>query len=116
MEEIKLLSKICHPNVTTIMGAVIGGKSEPTMVMELMHHGSLYNVLCNETIPLEVETTMSILQDISQGMRFLHSASPQIIHGDMKFQNVLIDNRFCAKVANFGLSPKKPTQVTGTPY
>ena len=59
-----------------------------------MDHGSLYDVLHNETIPLEAETALSILQDISQGMRFLHAASPhQIIHGDLKAQNILVDSR-----------------------
>lgn len=59
---------------------------------------------------------LPILRDISQGMRFLHSADPQVIHGDLKAQNILVDGRFRAKVADFGLSQKQKIGGTGTPY
>ena len=32
---------------------------------------------------LEGELLLPILQDISQGVRFLHAADPQVIHGDL---------------------------------
>ena len=32
----RLLSKLRHPNITTVMGAVIDGGGEPLLVMELM--------------------------------------------------------------------------------
>jgi len=98
------------------MGGVINKNEEPMLVMELMDHGSLYDVIHNETMVLEGEIILQILQDISQGVRFLHAASPQVIHGDMKAANVLVDSRFRAKVADFGLSQKRQIGSTGTPY
>ena len=59
---------------------------------------------------------LPILQDISQGMRFLHTAYPLIVHGDLKAGNVLLDSHFRAKVADFGLSHKKRLGATGTPF
>lgn len=85
------------------------------LVMEYMDHGSLYDLLHNETMFLESELLLPILRDISQGMRFLHSATPQVIHGDLKAQNILVDSKFRAKVADFGLSQKKHVGATGTP-
>ena len=64
-----------------------------------MEHRSLYDLLHNETMVIEGEFIVSILRDISQGMRFLHVATPQIIHGDLKAQNILVDRKFRAKVA-----------------
>ena len=84
MAEMRDLSQLRHPCITTVMGAVVTG--EPMLVMELMHHGSLYDMLHNETIPIEGELLLPILRDITHGIRFLHAATPQIIHGDLKTQ------------------------------
>lgn len=51
---------------------------------EYMEHGSLYDLLHNETMVIDGELLVPILQDISQGLRFLHSADPQVLHGDLK--------------------------------
>lgn len=109
MAEMRLLSKLRHPAITTTMGAVLG--REPMLVMELMHHGSLYDLLHNETVGLDPEMVLPLLLDISQGIRFLHSSD--VIHGDLKAANVLVDSRFRAKVSDFGGSAKKGR--TGTP-
>lgn len=97
------------------MGAVISD-SDPLLVMECMDHGSLYDLLHNQTIAIEGEMVLPILRDISQGLRFLHAAVPKVVHGDMKAQNILVDSKFRAKVADFGLSQKKEVGAAGTPY
>lgn len=113
--EMRHLSKLRHPCITTVMGAVIWKREEPMLVMEYMDHGSLYDLLHNETLVVEGELVLPILRDIAQGVRFLHAASPKVIHGDLKAQNVLVDSKFRAKVADFGLSQKKKVGATGTP-
>lgn len=115
LDEMRQLSKLRHPCVTTIMGAVVD-KGEPMMVMEYMDHGSLYNLLHNETVVLENEMLLNFLRDVSQGIRFLHSAIPQVIHGDLKAANILVDRRFRAKVADFGLAQNRKLGGTGTPF
>jgi len=47
-------------------------------------------------------------------MRFLHAASPKVIHGDLKALNVLVDSKFHAKICDLGMS-KKHRGATGTP-
>ena len=54
------------------------------LIMEFMEYGSLYDILHNETMPIDSELLLPILRDISQGMRFLHAAEPPVIHGDLK--------------------------------
>ena len=72
--------------MTTVMGAVVDGPNvEPMLVMEFMEHGSLYDMLHNETFAIEAELLLPILSDISQGMRFLHSAAPPVVHGKLQF-------------------------------
>eukprot|EP00980_Cylindrotheca_fusiformis_P023027 scaffold10066_cov100-Cylindrotheca_fusiformis.AAC.4 len=79
---------------------------------------------------IESNLLLHILQDVSQGLRFLHSSIPQVIHCDIKSvriedfgeissasANVLVDSRFRAKVADFGLSHDKYVNgITGTAY
>eukprot|EP00980_Cylindrotheca_fusiformis_P006884 scaffold1442_cov128-Cylindrotheca_fusiformis.AAC.5 len=116
-KEMRVLSKIRHSCIATIMGAVLERGSEPMLVMEYMDHGSLYDMLHNETMHIERNLLLHILQDVSQGMRFLHSSIPQVIHCDIKSANVLVDSRFRAKVADFGLSQDKDIAgITGTAY
>uniref|UniRef100_A0A7S1Y4G3 Guanylate cyclase n=1 Tax=Grammatophora oceanica TaxID=210454 RepID=A0A7S1Y4G3_9STRA len=113
--EMRHLSKLRHPCITTVMGAVIERGAEPMLIMEYMDHGSLYDLLHNESMLMDGELVWPILRDIAQGVRFLHAATPQVIHGDLKAQNVLVDSKFRAKVADFGLSQKKSVGATGTP-
>ena len=61
------------------------------------------------------ELFLPLLRDITQGVRFLHSCDPAAIHGDLKAANILVDSRFRAKVADFGML-KKRAGATGTPY
>ena len=77
------------------------------LVMEYMDRGSLYDLLHNQTLEIEGDIVLPILRDIAQGVRFLHAAEPKVIHGDLKAQNILVDNKFRAKVADFGSSQKK---------
>jgi serine/threonine protein kinase len=114
--EMRHLSKLRHPCITTVMGAVVCLKEEPMLVMEYMDNGSLQDILHNETMILEGELVLPILRDITCGVRFLHSACPPIIHGDLKAQNVLVDSKFRAKVSDFGLTLKKGVGATGTPF
>jgi guanylate cyclase len=118
LSEIRLLSKIRHPCITTVMGAVIQkrGTTGPLLIMEFMEFGSLHDLLHNESMPFEIEVMIPVLRDVSQGMRFLHSAETPIIHADLKSANVLVDSNFRGKVADFGLSQKQKMGSVGTPF
>lgn len=116
VQEMRTLSKLRHPCITTVMGAVIENGAEPMLIMEFMEHGSLYDMLHNDTIQVEGELVLPILRDIAQGLRFLHAATPVVVHGDLKAQNVLVDSKFRAKVADFGLTQKRAVGATGTPF
>eukprot|EP00977_Amphora_coffeiformis_P007218 scaffold1569_cov171-Amphora_coffeaeformis.AAC.4 len=118
IREIRVLSRLRHPFITTIMGAILEKNREPMLVMEYMEKGSLYDILHNMTTVLDKDLQLRILQDIVQGVRFLHSAEPAVIHGDLKAKNILINKNFQAKVSDFGLSHRKMRKggVCGTEY
>lgn len=87
------------------------------LVMEYLEYGSLAEgLLQNETIYLTGEIIVQIARDVVQGLRYLHSTNPPILHGDLKAKNILVDARFRAKLCDFGLSTKKKKSISGTPY
>jgi len=115
IDEMRLLSTLRHPNICTVMGSVTLG-SDPMLIMEYMQMGSLFSLLHNKTVPISGELILPILKDVAKGLRFLHSASPPVVHSDLKCANILVDSRLHAKVADFGLSQKKEVGAAGTPY
>ena len=84
------------------------------LATEYMDHGSLSDLVKNESMIIDGDILLPILRDIAQGCRFLHAANPQVVHGDLKAANILVDSKFRAKVADFGLSQKKKVGATGT--
>jgi serine/threonine protein kinase len=106
--DLRLLVGIRHPCVVTVMGVarlrVGGGRPELCLVMELMALGSLRDLLANRMCPLYGETALGFLRSIAQGMRFLHAASPPMLHGDLASHNVLVDQGFNAKLADIQLA------------
>ena len=92
------------------MGAVVSAYEDPLLIMEVMDYGSLSDMLQNGTLLLEAEIILPMLQDITSGCRFLHATD--VVHGDLKAANILVDSKFRAKVSDFGLRHKKG----GAPY
>uniref|UniRef100_A0A7S1YFW9 Guanylate cyclase n=2 Tax=Grammatophora oceanica TaxID=210454 RepID=A0A7S1YFW9_9STRA len=115
--EMRQLAKLRHPNITTIIGAVVH-EQEPLLIMEYMENGSLYDAIRNDTIDLNTqEDILTIAQDIAHGLHFLHSSD--LLHGDLKCKNILLDSNYRAKLSDFGLScSSKSLDGTprGTPY
>jgi serine/threonine protein kinase len=118
LAEMRVLIKLRHPNITTIMGAVVNDVEFPWLVMEYMQKGSLLSLLKSEDVHLDNKHLIKLAADIVHGMRFLHASSPPIIHGDLKCANVLVDSAFHAKVTDFGYAKqmKQPGKVVGSPF
>lgn len=63
--------------------------------------------------PLNFPMRLRIALGSSRGILYLHSeADPPIYHRDIKASNILLDSKFVAKVADFGLSRLAPVPET----
>eukprot|EP00002_Diphylleia_rotans_P016595 TRINITY_DN322_c0_g1_i1.p1 TRINITY_DN322_c0_g1~~TRINITY_DN322_c0_g1_i1.p1 ORF type:complete len:2502 (+),score=409.05 TRINITY_DN322_c0_g1_i1:87-7592(+) len=102
-KEITLMVELRHPNIVLYMGACITARST-CLVCEFMVHGSLYDVLHNESMVIPYQQRVAFMLDIAKGMQYLHTAKPPIIHRDLKSHNVLVDERFRLKVSDFGIT------------
>merc|ERR1711977_259092 len=106
--EIRLLMKLRHPNIVTIMGVSKDGEANDyVLVMERMSRGSLIDCLTNPTSHMDHETMLGIMRDIAAGMAYLHNLKPAVMHNDLRDANILIDDSFAAKISDFGLSGRR---------
>jgi serine/threonine protein kinase len=81
------------------------------LVYEYMSNGSLDRWLFrrpydNNPLPfLDWRKRYKIIHDMARGLAFLHDKSKdRILHLDVKPQNILLDENFGAKLADFGLA------------
>eukprot|EP00045_Choanoeca_perplexa_P014587 m.173036 g.173036 ORF g.173036 m.173036 type:complete len:549 (-) comp16727_c0_seq7:47-1693(-) len=109
--EMRILSKLRHPNICQCFGAVLVKGIEPMMVMEHMSLGSLHSLVHNDTLQLEGDVIFNFITDLVSGMHFLHAHKPALVHADLKSQNCLVDNLYRLKVADFGLSTTNQESV-----
>jgi len=108
MVEMKLMSKLKHPNIVLFLGAAIVNPNL-AIVLEFMPGGSLYRAIHrrrrNHLGSFPLLKTLWIAYGISKGMEYLHAQYPVIIHRDLKSPNILLGtNVHEVKVTDFGLS------------
>lgn len=72
---------------------------------EYMANGSLKDHLHSSGSPLSWQTRMQIAIDVANALEYLHFyCDPPLCHRDIKSSNILLDENFVAKVADFGLA------------
>ncbi|KAA8517566.1 hypothetical protein F0562_017804 [Nyssa sinensis] len=109
LTEIEMLSRLHHINLVSLVG-YCDEKGEQMLVYEFMPNGTLQNWLSaksKETLNFGVRLCIAL--GSAKGILYLHTeAHPPIFHRDIKSSNILLDSKFTAKVADFGLSRLAP--------
>ena len=101
--EIAIHRSLQHPNIVAFIHASTHHQKF-YIVLELMTGGTLSSLLYNKTIPLTQEISKSIIGNILAGLDYLHGLD--ILHRDIKSQNVLLNSEMLAKISDFGLAIK----------
>ena len=82
-------SELTHPNIVHFMGVYYpSGQLLPAMVMELMDES--LTIYAEKKPKVGLKRNLSILHDVAEGLSYLHSQSPPIIHRDLTPNNVLL--------------------------
>ena len=85
------------------------------LVYELMPNGTLSHFLFKEGKKPTWLQRAELALEIVRGLHYLHEeCEAQIIHCDMKHENVLLDVKYSAKIADFGLSKLLNKEQTRT--
>ncbi|KAF5372308.1 hypothetical protein D9615_009223 [Tricholomella constricta] len=100
--EVYVWHRLEHPNIVKLFGTSYHMSGRPSMVMQWYQNGSATDYL-RERGDTELDRTYLVF-DIAQGLHYLHTLVPPIVHGDLKGNNVLITDEGRAVISDFGLS------------
>jgi serine/threonine protein kinase len=108
--EVATLMRLRHPNLVLLMGICL--ERELSIVTEYCGGDTVFNLLHEKRlVPLSWTQKMKIARDVAQGMAYLHSCNPPIIHRDLKSLNLLLmqpvqnsNDLIHVKITDFGVS------------
>ncbi|KIO17062.1 hypothetical protein M407DRAFT_85323 [Tulasnella calospora MUT 4182] len=110
IREAEMLAELDHSNIVELEGFIENvSQSTIWLVFPWADYGSLKDFIDLEE--WEVPERISLINDVAQGVAYLHSRDPPICHGDLKSLNVLVNQNRCAAITDFGSAPPQVNAV-----
>ncbi|CAN0902020.1 G-type lectin S-receptor-like serine/threonine-protein kinase RLK1 [Linum grandiflorum] len=102
--EVTVIGQTHHRNLVRLIGYCEEGKDRQLLVYEFLSNGTLADYLFREVKP-SWGKRIQIALGIARGILYLHEeCTTQVIHCDIKPQNILLDDHHTARISDFGLA------------
>jgi serine/threonine protein kinase len=111
--EMAFLSELHHPNIVLFIGACVK-RPNLCIVTEFVKHGALRELIADTSLRLPWPRRLKLLRSAAVGLAYLHTREPAIVHRDVKPSNLLVDDEWNVKVADFGFARIKEDNATMT--
>jgi len=100
VNEASFMAKLNHPNICTVYDAGITETGLHYTVMEFLDGAEISTYFDNETVPLN--NKLANFSTLCDAVNYAHQM--QVIHGDLKPENIILTNEQQVKVLDFGIS------------
>ncbi|EDR03980.1 uncharacterized protein LACBIDRAFT_306303 [Laccaria bicolor S238N-H82] len=103
--EVYVWNRLVHHNIARFYGISFRLGGRPSIVMQWYQNGTVPDYIDTQLRVNGVEVDrLSLVRDIAQGLGYLHSLVPPVVHGDLKGNNTLVNDDGHAMLTDFGLA------------
>ncbi|KAG2134523.1 kinase-like domain-containing protein [Suillus clintonianus] len=113
LDDFHARKQLRHKNILPLLGFSHEFGLLPAMVSPWIHNGSLTTYLAHNFIDLTIDSKLRILRQVAGAIGYLHSKG--VVHGDLTANNILIDSKHNAHVADHGILTMC-SELSGTSY